>query len=344
MSLVQKLIKTGFVIILLSITSSLSVKAQRKNLIFQSTFENKLDLTSWFEKSLYQKWSANIVTEKARSGKSSLKLDLIRGKDVGHGPRAELGMEPQIQLQKEYWYGFANFFPTTYESDPATEIIAQWQAMPDISRGENWRSPPLGLEIKADRYKLAIRWASAPVNDASNTSTDYLDLGPVVHNQWNDWVFHIKWGYNSGTIQVWNNGKLIIERVGKPIGYNDILYPYLKLGIYKWEWSDAKTKSTSKERSYYLDEVRIGNGAAKYEDVSPGDIAALPIQANTLSVTKNKDNSYSASFIAASTVSTPSTFVLYLGSDSVNSFQPVISDRKLQLEKKKKYTLVFKSK
>ncbi|MES2266938.1 MAG: polysaccharide lyase [Bacteroidota bacterium] len=341
MSLVRQLLTNVIFIIILSVTFFSSASAQRKNLIFQSTFESKADVISWYERSLLQPWSAVIVTDKVRSGKSALKFDLIRGKDVLNGPRAELGMLPQ--LNGESWYGFSNYFPGTYVSDPATEIIAQWQAMPDLTRGENWRSPPLGLEIKSDRYKLAVRWASAAVNDASNTSIDYLDLGPVAHDQWNDWVFHIKWGYKSGTIQVWKNGKLILERIGKPIGYNDFLSPYLKLGIYKWEWSNAKTLSTSKERTYYLDDVRVGNNLAKYEDVAPGDVKTLPIELNTLKVVKNKDDSYTASFTASQTVPA-STFILYIGSDSAGNFRPVVSDTKLQVEKGKKYTLIFKSK
>lgn len=342
MSLNRQLLATWFIIFILSVFISKQVNAQRKNLILESTFENRADITRWYEQSLLKPWSATIVSDRARSGRSSVKFDLVRGKDITNGPRAELGMK--AQLKNEFWYGFSNYFPEEYTSDPASEIIAQWQAMPDLSRGEGWRSPPLGLEIKADRYKLAVRWASAAVSDASNTSIDYLDLGPVTHSRWNDWVFHIKWSYNSGVIQVWKNGKLIVERIGKPIGYNDILYPYIKLGIYKWEWNDAKTLSTSKERSYYLDEVRVGNNLARYEDVSPGDVEALPIKSNTLKVTKNKDDSYSASFTSAATVSTPSTFILYLGTDSSESFRPVMSDTKIKLEKGKNYTLLFKSK
>ncbi|MFD0766870.1 polysaccharide lyase [Mucilaginibacter lutimaris] len=341
MNFTKLMLINTFNIIVLSLTFSTPVVAQRKNLIFQSTFESKADIASWYEQSLFQPWSATIVTDKVRSGKSAIKFDLVRGKDLLNGPRAELGMK--AQGNGEFWYGFSNYFPGTYASDPATEIIAQWQAMPDLSRGENWRSPPLGLEIKSDRYKLAIRWASAVVNDASNTAIDYLDLGPVTHNQWNDWVFHIKWGYNSGVIQVWLNGKIIIERIGKPIGYNDLLYPYLKLGIYKWEWNNTKTISTSKERSYYLDDVRVGNNLAKYEDVAPGDVKVLPIEPNTLKVIKNKDDSYTATFTASQTVPS-SAFILYIGSDSAGNFRPLVSETKVQLEKNKKYSLLFKLK
>jgi hypothetical protein len=242
--------------------------AQKNNLIFQSTFDKPISIKSWYEQSIAHSWSAVIATDEYRVGPGSLKVELIRGVDTLNGPRAELGMAPQ--RANEYWYGFSNFFPANYVSDPATEIINQWQAPPDFSLGETWRNPPLALEIKTDRYKIAIRWSADAVNTATNTNVAYLDLGPVTHNEWNDWVFHIKWGYSSGTLQVWKNGVLILERLNKPIGYNDLLYPYFKIGIYKWEWHNPNTVSTSKNRTYYIDEVRVGNNLATYLDVYPG--------------------------------------------------------------------------
>nr|WP_067062647.1 polysaccharide lyase [Mucilaginibacter sp. L294] len=322
--------------------------AQRKNLIFESTFDTPASITSWYERSILNPWSATIVTDKIRAGKGSLKVDLIRGKDILNGPRAELGMAPQTK--DEFWYGFANFFPTDYSSDPAPEIINQWQAKPDLTLGEAWRSPPLGLEITSDRYRVAIRWAADKINTVSNTSVEYVDLGPVEHNKWNDWVFHIKWGYKSGTLQVWKNGKLILARLNKPIGYNDILFPYLKIGIYKWEWSNPLTISTAKERSYYIDEVRVGNNLATYNDVFPGVATpapaenTLPIISNSLKVLKNKDGTFTATFIAADNVTQVSKFVLYISVDNGKNYIPTTTVSTVSLVKNQKYTLIFKAK
>jgi hypothetical protein len=319
--------------------------AQRKNLIFESTFDTPASINTWYERSILNPWSALIVTNNIRVGKGALKVDLIRGKDILNGPRAELGMAPQ--LKDEFWYGFSNFFPSNYNSDPAPEIINQWQAKPDLTLGETWRSPPLGLELRLDRYRVAIRWAADKINTALNTNVEYIDLGPIEHNKWNDWVFHIKWGYKSGTLQIWKNGKLILERLNKPIGYNDALYPYLKVGIYKWEWSDLKTVSTSKERSYYIDEVRVGNNLATYNDVFPGvaaGSAVLPIVLNSLKVIKNKDGTYSATFTAAESVTQLSRFILYISVNNGKTYIPTTSVSSVSLVKNKKYTLIFKAK
>lgn len=320
-----------------------TASAQRKHLIFESTFDSPASITKWYERSITKPWSAIIATDIVRAGKGCLKVDLIRGKDILNGPRAELGMAPQAT--GESWYGFSNFFPTKYESDVAPEIINQWQGKPDLAIGEAWRSPPLGLELRLNRYRVAIRWAADKINTVLNTKVEYVDLGPIEHNKWNDWVFHIKWGYKSGTLQIWKNGKLILERLNKPIGYNDILYPYLKVGIYKWEWSDLKTLSTSKERSYYIDEVRVGNNLATYNDVFPGAAATvLPIVSNSLKVVKNKDGTYLATFVAAGNVTQLSKFVLYISVNNGTNYIPTTTASTVSLVKDKKYTLIFKAK
>lgn len=334
--ILKKLKYTALGILLLPGFSAL---AQRKHIIFESAFENTSSITNWYERSILKPWSAVIDTDRARTGKSSLLVKLIRGVDVLNGPRAELGMKPTTN--DEYWYGFSHFMPTQYASDPATEIVNQWQALPDLSLGEEWRSPPLALEIKADRYKIAIRWSAAKITTAQNTGIDYIDIGPVEHNQWVDWVFHIKWGYNGGTLQVWNKGKLVLERLNKPIGYNDDVQPYFKTGIYKWEWSTANTVSTSKERSYYIDDIRVGDKLATYDDVAPGETAGLPIVNNTLKVAANTDGSYTVSFTASKTVSLPTRFILYVAANK-GTYAPTYSNSLVTLVKDSNYKIIFK--
>lgn len=253
------------------------VHAQRKNLVFESTFDSSSSMDKWYERNFLRPASGVIAHDIVRAGSGSFKVELNRKTDTIKGPRAELGDNP-YQVPSESWYGFSNFFPADYVSDPATEIINQWQSLPDFSLGEAWGSPSLSLQIKSDRFKIAIAWCAAPVNTIENVKKIYLDIGPVTHNQWNDWVFHVKWSYNSGTLQIWKNDSLLLERLNQPIGYNDVYYPYFKAGIYKWEWHLPNTVSTTTKRTYYIDEIRIGNKAATYNDVMPKNTTpSLPI-------------------------------------------------------------------
>jgi hypothetical protein len=330
-----------FVVLAFSLTQTF---AQRQHLVWESTFETQNSIDNWYEHSIYKSWSANLYPWKYRAGKSSIMFDLIRDADLTNGPRAELGMDTK-NTSKESWYGFSNFFPADYVSDPATEVINQWQAYPDFDLGEQWRSPALDLEIKGDRFKVAIRSASTAVSTDLNTNTEYLDLGPVDHEKWNDWVFHVKWDYNYGTLQIWKNGVLILERLNRPIGYNDKYFPYFKIGIYKWEWKMPNTVSTSTKRVYYADEVRMGSSLATYGDVVPGDMAtsALPIVASSLKIIKNTNGSYNVSFIASETVSQASTFILYVSVNGAD-YIPIVSSTSLKLNKDQAYTILFNTK
>jgi hypothetical protein len=171
------------------------------------------------------------------------------------------------QTKSEFWYGFSNYFPKDYITDPTTEIVNQWQAFPDLALGEKWRSPPLAIEIKNNHFVVAVRWSNKRINTTEDTQTSYFDIGEVKKEQWLDWVVHVKWTpTNQGILEVWQNDQLVLKRVSKPIGYYDSQYPYFKIGIYKWEWNNATT-STAQNRSYYIDEVRVGDMHATYKDV-----------------------------------------------------------------------------
>ncbi|RYE55408.1 MAG: hypothetical protein EOP48_10290 [Sphingobacteriales bacterium] len=222
--------------------------------------------------------------------------------------------------------------------------IAQWQARPDFALGEQWRSPPMALLVKNDHFQLEIRWSSNPVNTTQNANFLSFDLGPVTHNIWNDWVFHVKWSYdNSGILQVWKNDSLVLQRVNQPIGYNDILFPYLKVGVYKWDWN-SPLMTNSIQRTLYIDEVRVGNNLATYYDVAPKEavMQTLPIKVNTLEVVKNDDGTFTASFVS-SKVYEPTEFVLFISEDNGKSYYPTYTKTTIRLEEGKTYKLNFRS-
>lgn len=103
-----------------------------------------------------------------------------------------------------------------------------------------------------------------------NSSFERIDLGLVTKSRWTDFVFHIKWAHNNtGVVELWRNDKLIYSRYNRANSFNDVLAPYFKIGVYKWEW-EGISRSVSTERTLYIDEVRIGNDKATYNDVFPG--------------------------------------------------------------------------
>jgi len=103
-------------------------------------------------------------------------------------------------------------------------------------------------------------------NAGGSSKNVYHDLGPIISNEWVSWIIHVKWvNDNTGFLQVWKNGELMIDRK------NFISCPpegsYFKLGINKFGWLDQP--STTERRVLYFDEVRIGDERVNFEMVNP---------------------------------------------------------------------------
>ena len=99
------------------------------------------------------------------------------------------------------------------------------------------------------------------------TSQKIIDLGPVTYDAWVDYVVHVKWDSNgnTGILQLWQNGKLIINDQKINIGYPQKSKPYWKVGLYCWTG-----KARAAEKVMYVDEVRMGYATATYNDMKPG--------------------------------------------------------------------------
>lgn len=219
----------------------------------------------WFEKSMFFPYSYALSDSTKKKGRS-LRIELRKG----DGIRAEFGTDPKLST-KEGWFGFSVFFPLNFVKDrSSSESIVQFQARPDFDLGEYWRSAPLFLGVLNDRMILEVRTDSNKVTPQDKYNFERIDLGPLVKDEWLDCVFHIKWAHdNTGVIELWKNNILVYSRINKPNCYNDKLYPYFKIGIYKWDWASLSS-STTTQRNIFIDEVRIGNSNANYDKVYSG--------------------------------------------------------------------------
>jgi hypothetical protein len=117
---------------------------------------------------------------------------------------------------------------------------------------------------------VQVLWAAKAVN--TNDTKDgekKFDLGPVEKGKWNDWVFHINFSYKAdGVLEIYKNKVKVLSYYG-PNSFNDKVYPYFKIGIYKWGWNGWASYSPENKRVLYYDEVRIGNKSANVDEVSP---------------------------------------------------------------------------
>jgi len=238
-------------------------------LLLESSFEDAADLDKW-TKEICRPDALRISGEKARKGRSSARFEFSKSDVTNYNGYVRSELRLGSETDNERWYGFSNYLPADFVTDPMAEKIAQWHEVPDWELGESWRSPPISLGIKNDRFYLQILWAAALVN--TNDTKDgekNVDLGAVERDQWNDWVFHIKFSYQAdGILEIWKNKKKIYSYYG-PNSFNDRNLPYFKIGIYKWGWKGWAEYSPEDKRVLYYDEVRIGDRHANLDRVSP---------------------------------------------------------------------------
>lgn len=199
----------------------------------------------------------------SRTGSQSFKFTLYQSDpEVHNSKRAEIAKPLSHRYQhtgEAHWYAFSTYLPENYQYDPSFEIIAQWHSSPDS--GEEWRSPPLSLQIRGDKFVIINRWDSRLISPDGNVpeGLETLYVDDVDKGRWVDWVFYMAWDYdNSGALKVYRDGVLIVDKSGRPNCYNDPNI-YMKMGIYKPHYKYNPDFSTTTSRVLYHDAVKIGD-------------------------------------------------------------------------------------
>ena len=251
------------------------------NLIFEGDFERG-NLDNY---TLAGNQRNRLVTTPTRSGKYALRSSVDRYDDNA-AYRCEIVAKDQNARQsylyqeigKEYWYGFSTFIPRDFIIDNLTDIIAQFHGTPDD--GEAWFVPVLGLHITGNQYEINRFWDSKRITIwKQHDGEDHYTFGNIADDKekWTDWVFQVKWNYEKegdGFMKIWKDGVLIFDKTG-PNCTNDMLGPFLRFGLYKWDWRHAEQKKSGNttHRVIYHDEFRIGNSNSIYEEVAPGGLS-----------------------------------------------------------------------
>lgn len=226
----------------------------RANLIYEGTFEGGTPFTNIIPQSAISS-EITASTDFAKAGTKSAKIILNKtDADIGNSKRSEINrgstLEPAGAFER--WYGVSFYLPTDYVTDTAPEAIIQWHEYSGTA------SPHFALWTMNNHFWI--------VYDGIAT----VDLGVYTKNVWNDFVFHMRWNStSSGTFDAWYNGAHVVNNktgANMPV---DTHGPYLKTGIYKWYWKKYPTQSQTTQRILYIDELRIGNASATYEDVVP---------------------------------------------------------------------------
>lgn len=181
----------------------------------------------------------------------------------------------EFVLGKEYWIGFSEYIPTTWQDDivspPNGELIWQFHGS-DTGPGEG--SPPLAMYVLGGTSRISVRGATTTVYDKS---VDPGEKKLVLFNfdadkgKWVNWVINVVFNYSGGKVRVWKNGIKVVDYTG-PTMYRstsqiDETGPYFKIGVYKWAWGSATTWVTN--RTLYADDIKIGDATSDCASVTP---------------------------------------------------------------------------
>ena len=222
-------------------------------LLVESSFENSNPFSEWTADQHCCDYSITQNKEKYTDGTQSIRIE-VRDSDpkISGSFRAELVQEVDEPIT-ERWYGF-NMYLEDWADDVAGESAFEWH--PDNAKGVSAAS----LWLSDGKYVFQTNPGD------TNTGSEYTDIGPILNNQWVAWVIHVKWTTdNTGVLQVWQNGKPVIDKTHIKTCSPDGVY--FKLGLNKFGWGSKP--STVSKRVIYYDEIRIGDERAIYETVKP---------------------------------------------------------------------------
>lgn len=196
----------------------------------------------------------------ARAGKYVMKSELTRASKVRK--RTELSVSDKIvnfDVGKEYWVGISiklgeDFRDSTDFNDQG--MILQWHY-------RDWLHP----EVR-DAQPLLLRFRDDKVHVHNEVLQKYMASVPPAYGQWVDWVIHVRFADEDGIIQVWRDGKQIVDWRGDNHQTEKHEGAYLKFGLYSAQYEKSPPKTDFK-RTVYHDELRVAGADGNYELVAP---------------------------------------------------------------------------
>jgi hypothetical protein len=212
--------------------------------------------TKWDRLSAGRSYSIQQVSEPAFHGEDSLRFE-IRGNEVwnnwiGRSFRSEIDTGDTPPINSVRWYRFALLLPRDFPIEDNRLILFQWHGADKKYLGEAARSPVLAFRYQGGIFSLTMRHsAERIVHDPDAVRSENLLKTPDFPlGVWNDFVIQARWSFTSdGYVNVWWNGKQVVRYRG-PVGYNDVVGPYVQFGLYRDE--------SPKTYVAYISQVRGG--------------------------------------------------------------------------------------
>ncbi|MEN9569436.1 MAG: hypothetical protein RL172_667 [Bacteroidota bacterium] len=211
---------------------------------------------------------ATISNEHARKGKHAVRFEL-RATDTicGYSKRSELYIHTSAS-QELRWYAWSEYIPADYQTDKLNEVHFQ------LHHTSAAGGPPvIGLWLSADKWKLVQTFDTINVFNKNRIIKQH-ELGPVAKGRWTDWVLYTNFSLDQkGRIKLWKNGKLVLDIKGANFNReNGVVQknPYMKFGIYKWQWLSTPGPFNPAKRVVFFDEIKVGKEGCTLQEMQPG--------------------------------------------------------------------------
>jgi hypothetical protein len=193
-------------------------------------------------------WSQQVVEW---NGQQVARFEVREGQA---GPRTKVRSEVgdvSVKLGEEWWYSWRTLIPNEWKDNDSTwYVVTQFHQAPPKWRRGDWGPPPLKFGYSGGKWSIQ-HWfydedhPKQPIYEAAGRK-----------GEWVDWRVHAKWSDGpDGLLQIWRDGKLVVNRRGKNINGDGGGGPFFKLGIYRG-YGDPNTQVI------YHDEYRRGRTAA----------------------------------------------------------------------------------
>ncbi len=198
----------------------------------------------------------------ARAGKYVMKSVLTRTSKVRKRTEASVSNQTvNFDVGKEYWIGISiklgeDFRDASDFNDQG--MLLQWHYQ-DRLHPEIRGAQPLLLRYKNDRIHVH-----------NEVLKKYMASVSPAYGEWVDWVIHVKFADQGGIIQVWRNGKRIVDWMGDNHQAKKVEGAYLKFGLYSYQY-EKNPPNVEFTRTVYHDELRVAGGDGSYELVAPRD-------------------------------------------------------------------------
>ncbi len=203
--------------------------ATRHSEVVQLDFEVG-SFQGWDVRRLVGPYSGAMETDIVRHGRYAARFELRNGDRVSHGWRAEIKDRHNVSFGRDVWYAFSTYLPPDYPDHDYSCVLAQWHDQAEL--GDPSGKPPIAHRIRDGRFYVTLA-ASPMASDSPEHRGVLFETSENVKGVWHDYVYRVHWPNGGpGEIEMWLNGKQVVDYRG-PLGYaNQIRGPYFKFGMY----------------------------------------------------------------------------------------------------------------